>query len=500
MAPRRPGTADHAAVQRRLPRGLLAEQGDALSKPSAPTGSRTAARSSSRGSRATSSPSWACRSWSCSASCAPAGWWRMTAAPPLAGVIGWPIGHSRSPRLHGHWLARYRIDGYYVPIALPPEGFAAGLLRLPALGFRGVNVTIPHKEAALALATEATDRARGDRRRQHPHLRPGRRDPRRQHRRLRLHRQPAAGGAEAGAPPPGPALVLGAGGSARAVVAALLAEGLPEVRVASRTRARAEALRDHFGPRLVAPIGLEATAAAADGRDHRQRHLARHGGREPRCRSTSRACPGGARHRHRLRRRADAVRPRRARLGLTAVDGLGMLLHQGVPGFERWFGRRPGGRRRAARRGAGAVRPYRLGLTGSIGMGKSTTAGSSPRPASRSGTPTPPCTGSMPPAAPGAAARRPRAGCREAGAVDRDRLRDAILADPGLLARIEARVHPLVAADRRGLSRGGHADADIVLSTSRCSSRPAARSRSTACWWSAPRPRCSARGYWRGRA
>jgi predicted house-cleaning NTP pyrophosphatase (Maf/HAM1 superfamily) len=84
----------------------------------------------------------------------------MTGAPPLAGVLGWPIGHSRSPRLHGHWLARYRIEGYYVPIGLPPEDFASGLLSLPGLGFRGVNVTIPHKEAALALATEATERAR----------------------------------------------------------------------------------------------------------------------------------------------------------------------------------------------------------------------------------------------------------------------------------------------------------------------------------------------------
>ena len=84
----------------------------------------------------------------------------MTTAPPLAGVLGWPIGHSLSPRLHGHWLARYRIAGYYVPIALPPDDFERGLRSLPALGFRGVNVTIPHKEAALALASEATDRAR----------------------------------------------------------------------------------------------------------------------------------------------------------------------------------------------------------------------------------------------------------------------------------------------------------------------------------------------------
>ena len=84
----------------------------------------------------------------------------MSAAPPLAGVIGWPVGHSRSPRLHGHWLRRYHIDGYYVPIALSPEAFEPGLRSLHRLGFRGVNVTIPHKEAALALATTTSDRAR----------------------------------------------------------------------------------------------------------------------------------------------------------------------------------------------------------------------------------------------------------------------------------------------------------------------------------------------------
>jgi shikimate dehydrogenase len=264
----------------------------------------------------------------------------MTAAPPLAGVIGWPIGHSRSPRLHGHWLARYRIEGYYIPIALPPEGFTQGLASLPALGFRGVNVTIPHKEAALALATEATERAQdigaantltfgadgaihADNTDAYGFI-------------ANLRQEAPAWGAAAG-----PALVLGAGGAARAIVAALLAEGCPEVRLANRTRARADALRDHFGPR-VAPVEWTAIAAAAgDAATVVNTTSLGMGDEAALPLDLDLVAPGalvtdivyGAEP-------TPFVRAARAR-GLAAVDGLGMLLHQAVPGFERWFGRRP---------------------------------------------------------------------------------------------------------------------------------------------------------------
>ena len=82
------------------------------------------------------------------------------AIPPLAGVIGWPVAHSRSPRLHGHWLRRYGIAGHYVPLAVRPGDLPAALAAAQQLGFRGVNVTIPHKEEALAGAAEATEAAR----------------------------------------------------------------------------------------------------------------------------------------------------------------------------------------------------------------------------------------------------------------------------------------------------------------------------------------------------
>ena len=85
----------------------------------------------------------------------------MTDLPriPLAGVIGHPIAHSRSPRLHGHWLQRYGIPGHYIPMDIAPQDLAEALKMLPKLGFVGINVTIPHKEAVLALADVVTDRA-----------------------------------------------------------------------------------------------------------------------------------------------------------------------------------------------------------------------------------------------------------------------------------------------------------------------------------------------------
>jgi shikimate dehydrogenase len=263
----------------------------------------------------------------------------MTAAPPLAGVLGWPIGHSRSPRLHGHWLARYHIEGYYVPIALPPERFEAGLISLPALGFRGVNVTIPHKEAALALATAATDRAReigaantisfGPDGAIHADNTDG-------YGFIANLRQEAPGWSAAA----GPALVLGAGGAARAIVAALLGEGCPEVRIANRTHERAVALRDHFGARVI-PVAWGDAAVAGDAATVVNTTAVGMEGAEAVPLDLDAVAPAalvtdivyGAEP-------TPFVVAARAR-GLAAVDGLGMLLHQAVPGFERWFGRRP---------------------------------------------------------------------------------------------------------------------------------------------------------------
>lgn len=264
----------------------------------------------------------------------------MSASPRLAGVVGWPIAHSRSPRLHGHWLRRHGIDGYYIPVALPPDEFAAGMMALRTLGFRGVNVTIPHKEAAFALATEASPlaaeigAANTVTFREDGSIHADNTDGYGFIANLRQEAPEWQPGAGAG-------LVLGAGGSARAVVAALLGEGVPEIRIAARTRARAETLRDQFGGRITVLDWAEAESAAASAA------------------TIVNTTPVGMAGSGELPLRLAGVGPgtlvtdlvygaeptpfvaEARRLGLTAVDGIGMLLHQGVPGFERWFGVRP---------------------------------------------------------------------------------------------------------------------------------------------------------------
>ena len=266
----------------------------------------------------------------------------MTDLPriPLAGVIGSPIAHSRSPALHGYWLKRYGIKGHYIPMDIGQADLKEALQFLPRVGFVGLNVTIPHKETVLALADIVTDRAAligaantlifrkdgkvfadntdgsgfiANLRQEAPHW----------------------------APSAGPAVVLGAGGAARAVVAALIEVGFPELRISNRYRARAEALRSDFCAKLVVEewvqIGnfLEDAATVVN--------------------TTALGMTG----------KPDLVVPldnlsssalvtdlvytplqttflqQAAMRGCTTVDGLGMLLHQAAPGFERWFGVRP---------------------------------------------------------------------------------------------------------------------------------------------------------------
>lgn len=260
--------------------------------------------------------------------------------PPLAGVIGSPVAHSLSPRLHGHWLSRYDIAGHYLAMDVNAADLPQILAAMPKMGFKGGNVTIPHKEAVLRLADEVSERAAaigaantlvfGD------------------DGRLLADNTDGIGFLEnlrAGAPgwsaAHGPAAVLGAGGAARAIVHALLDAGAPEIRLANRTMARAEALAEAFGPRVVV---------------HDWTRLERMlDGAATLVNTTSLGMSGHPP----LDFPRDALTPgmvvsdivyapletellRQARTaGAVAVDGLGMLIHQAVPGFERWFGRRP---------------------------------------------------------------------------------------------------------------------------------------------------------------
>ncbi len=259
---------------------------------------------------------------------------------PLAGVIGHPVGHSRSPKLHGHWLKTYGLDGHYVPMDVAPADLETVLRTLPKAGFVGTNVTVPHKEAALRIADHVSDRAtvigaantlvfRED---------------------GSIHADNTDGygfmeNLRAGAPDwsakDGPAVVFGAGGAARAVLQALADAGVPEILLTNRTRARADHLKEEFGQRITvvdwvqagnvienAELVVNTTSLGMQGQPELRVPL---DGLQPGAVVTDLVY---APLKTNLLKTAEEA-------GCTVVDGLGMLLNQAVPGFERWFGLRP---------------------------------------------------------------------------------------------------------------------------------------------------------------
>jgi shikimate dehydrogenase len=259
---------------------------------------------------------------------------------PRAGVIGKPISHSLSPKLHSYWLNRYGIEGSYTAIEVADDALEQTLRDLPKQGFIGANVTLPHKTSVMQFADNITDRAtligaantlifKDD---------------------GRIFADNTDGygfmanlrqGAPDWDPKAGPAAIFGAGGAARAVIVALADAGVPEIVISNRTRAKAEALRADFGARtsvvdwVQADLMLEDAATVIN--------------------TTSLGMVGAQEFKVPLDRlNKDAVvtdivyNPLKTPFLLAAeaqgcrtVDGLGMLLHQGVPGFERWFGQRP---------------------------------------------------------------------------------------------------------------------------------------------------------------
>jgi shikimate dehydrogenase len=258
----------------------------------------------------------------------------------LAGVIGWPIAHSRSPRLHGYWLERYGIDGAYLPFAVRPERLAAALAALPALGLRGINVTLPHKEAALGLCTRVTEGARrigavntivvtedgqleGSNTDAFGFL---------------AHLAASQPGFR---PDSGPAVLLGAGGAARAIAMALLDAGTPELRLVNRTKMRAEALATALGPQVRLVDWAERSAALAGAVLFVNSTTLGMTG-QPALDLSLAALPRAAVVYDivYVPLETPLLAAARAR-GHAVVDGLGMLLHQARPGFAAWFGREP---------------------------------------------------------------------------------------------------------------------------------------------------------------
>jgi shikimate dehydrogenase len=259
----------------------------------------------------------------------------LTGNARLAGVVGWPVGHSRSPRLHGFWLERHGIDGAYVPLAVAAEKFATAILGLCAAGFAGLNVTLPHKQAAFALCDVIEPSARRAGAVNTLVFRAGR---------IIGSNTDGAGflahlAAMGTDPLAGPALVLGAGGAARAIAAALLDAGA-RVSVTARHAPAASALTAAL-PGIV-PLNWDARAAALA--DHAlvvNTTSAGMTGQPPLALDLTRAAP-------RLVVADIVYTPLRTPLlaaaeaaGLRTVEGLGMLLHQAVPGFAAWFGVTP---------------------------------------------------------------------------------------------------------------------------------------------------------------
>jgi shikimate dehydrogenase len=262
-------------------------------------------------------------------------------AARIAGVMGWPVTHSRSPALHGFWLAEHGIDGAYVPLAVRAEDLKRALTALPLLGFAGCNITIPHKEAALEAVDEVDAAAArigaintivvgaG-----------GRLSGRNTDGFGFLESLHAAvpGWHEA----PGPAVVIGAGGAARSVVAALIdARASAEIRLVNRTPPRAVALAKTLGGNIRG-IAWEDRAAALAGASLlvNATSLGMEGQLElelPLDALPRDAVVNDIVYVPLETRLLAAARTR----GNRVVDGLDMLLHQGRPGFAAWFGVMP---------------------------------------------------------------------------------------------------------------------------------------------------------------
>jgi shikimate dehydrogenase len=253
-------------------------------------------------------------------------------------VIGHPVAHSRSPAIHGFWLRRHGIEGSYERIDVAPEELAGFLAGLPDGPLIGGNITIPHKEAALAAGVEADETARTIGAVNTVWIEEG-----------RVHgTNTDAYGFAASLDQDAPAwrgsriaTVLGAGGAARAVLHALAAAGIGDIRIVNRNLERARKLADALGAG-ISVHGWENVDEALSASDLLVN-------------TTSLGMGGTAMPELDLGRMSESavvtdivyvpletpLLARAREAGLATVDGLGMLLHQAVPGFERWFGVRP---------------------------------------------------------------------------------------------------------------------------------------------------------------
>jgi shikimate dehydrogenase len=258
----------------------------------------------------------------------------------LAGLMGFPVMHSRSPKLHNYWLAQYGLIGAYLPLAIRTEGLRDALRALPALGFSGCNLTIPHKEAALAIVDRVDPVARRIGAMNCVVVAPDGS--------LEGQNHDAFGFVESirEAQPnwradAGPIVVIGAGGGARAVLVSLIDQGAREIRLVNRTPARAAALqRDLGGPitALAWEKREDALAGAVMLVNTTNQGMV---GTPPLDLALDALQPTALVSDIVYIPRETALLAAARKRGNPTVNGLGMLLHQARPAFRAWFGIMP---------------------------------------------------------------------------------------------------------------------------------------------------------------
>ena len=262
------------------------------------------------------------------------------ARPRLAAVLGNPISHSKSPRMHNYWLKKNKLNGYYIPIKVELEDFEQTIRALVNMGFSGVNVTIPHKVSALEIADESSKTAQN--------IGAANTLTFTKENKIYADNTDAYGFLNNikckypdWDPKKGMSVVLGAGGASRAVIAALLSEGSKEIIVLNRTIEKAEALKEDYDNKITVESWKNINEVVAS------------------CSNIINTTSLGMNNESLIAIKPNAI-PETALVsdlvytpletnflkmaknrGSRTVDGLGMLIHQGVPGFEAWFGQKP---------------------------------------------------------------------------------------------------------------------------------------------------------------
>ena len=259
---------------------------------------------------------------------------------PVVAVLGYPIHHSKSPKMHGYWLDQAGVSGYYVPLEIHPDNFEEALKNMPKLGFRGANVTIPHKERALEIADFVSERAQ----------RIGAANTLYFDVDGKIHADNTDGygfitNLKIGAPEwnakAGPALVLGAGGAARAILDALMTEETPKIYLTNRTKERAKDLAREFGNGIKVLDWDNKNSVLSEVKTLiNTTSLGMNGEGDLRLDFSQFTSAMTVTDIVYTPLETDLLKHAKQH-GCTCVDGLGMLIYQGVPGFSNWFGANP---------------------------------------------------------------------------------------------------------------------------------------------------------------